>query len=98
MWLIGVDPMLAAIAGAIAVSSSPAVLIHVTEELRAKGPTVDAAKALVAMNNIFAFVLFSFSLPLALRSVDVDLTTALLLPAYQLFGARRRRHARWPGW
>ncbi len=85
-WL-GTDPMVAAIAAAIAVSSSPSVLIHVADELRARGPTTEAAKALVAMNNILAFVLFSFSLPLALTSVNVDLVTAMLVPAYQLFGA-----------
>ncbi|WP_418316384.1 cation:proton antiporter [Piscinibacter sakaiensis] len=87
MWWAGTDPMIAAIAAAIAVSSSPAVLIHVADELRARGPATEAAKSLVAMNNIFAFVLFSFSLPLALRSVNVELTTALLVPTYQLFGA-----------
>ena len=86
IWL-GSDPMIAAIAASIAVSSSPSVLIHVADELRAKGPTTEAAKALVAMNNIVAFVLFSFSLPLALTSANVDLVTALLVPAYQLFGA-----------
>lgn len=86
LWL-GTDPMVAAIAAAIAVSSSPSVLIHVADELRAKGPTTEAAKALVAMNNILAFVLFSFSLPLALTSVNVDVVTAMLVPAYQLFGA-----------
>ncbi len=90
LWLmiwLGTDPMVAAIAAAIAVSSSPSVLIHVADELHAKGPTTEAAKALVAMNNILAFVLFSFSLPLALTSVDIDLVTAMLVPAYQLFGA-----------
>ncbi|MEO8280579.1 MAG: cation:proton antiporter [Ideonella sp.] len=86
IWL-GTDPMIAALVAAIAVSSSPSVLIHVADELRAKGPTTEAAKALVAMNNILAFVLFSFSLPLALTSVNVDLVTAMLVPAYQLFGA-----------
>ena len=48
---------------------------------------MDAAEALVAMNNVLAFVLFSLALPLALRDASVDVVTALLLPAYQLFGA-----------
>ena len=86
LWL-GAQPVVCVIAAAIAVSSSPAVLIHVAEELRAKGPTVDAAQALVAMNNVFAFLLFSISLPLALHREKFDLTTAVLLPAYQLLGA-----------
>ena len=86
LWF-GATPVVAVIAAAIAVSSSPAVLIHVAEELHAQGPSVDAAEALVAMNNVLAFVLFSFSLPLALRSAQFDPMTAILLPAYQLLGA-----------
>lgn len=47
MLLIGSPLMLAALAAAIAVSSSPAELWQVAQELHAKGPTVDAAVALV---------------------------------------------------
>ncbi|MEO5697210.1 MAG: cation:proton antiporter [Burkholderiaceae bacterium] len=86
LW-IGAEPVVAVIAAAIAVSSSPAVLLHVADELRARGPAVDAAEALVAMNNMLAFVLFSFTLPVALHSARVDLVTAILFPAYQMLGA-----------
>ncbi len=86
LW-VGATPLVAVIAAAIAVSSSPAVLIHVAEELRAVGPTIAEAQALVAMNNMLAFVLFSFALPVALHSVRIELTTAVLVPAYQLLGA-----------
>ncbi len=84
---IGSPPVVAVLAAAIAVSSSPAVLMHVSHELRAAGPTVDAAEALVAMNNVLAFALFSLALPFALHDSQVPLATALLLPAYQAFGA-----------
>jgi len=87
MLLIGSPPMVAVLAAAIAVSSSPAVLLHVAQELHAKGPTVDAAVSLVALNNVLAFVLFSLALPFALRDSKVDLLTAALLPAYQMLGA-----------
>ncbi len=84
----GAPSVVAVIAAAIAVSSSPAVLIHVAEELRAHGPGMEAAQALVAMNNIIAFVLFSFSLPLALNRADgFDAMSAFLLPLYQMVGA-----------
>ena len=84
----GAPPVVAIIAAAISVSSSPAVLIHVADELRAHGPAMEAAQALVAMNNILAFVLFSFSLPLALNRADgFDAMSALLLPLYQMVGA-----------
>ncbi|MEP6557191.1 MAG: cation:proton antiporter [Burkholderiales bacterium] len=84
----GAPPVVSIIAASIAVSSSPAVLIHVAEELRAQGPSMDAAQALVAMNNIFSFVLFSFSLPLALNQAEgFNAMSALLLPLYQMVGA-----------
>ncbi|HMN75124.1 MAG TPA: cation:proton antiporter [Burkholderiaceae bacterium] len=84
---IGAPPVVAVLAAAIAVSSSPAVLMHVAHELHAEGPTVDAAEALVAMNNVFAFLLFSLALPFALHDAEVPMRTALLLPAYQAVGA-----------
>lgn len=87
MMLIGSPPLVAVLAAAIAVSSSPAVLMHVAHELHAEGPTVDAAEALVAMNNVLSFVLFSLTLPFALRNFQVDLGVALGLPAYQMMGA-----------
>ena len=87
MILVGSPPIMAALAAAIAVSSSPAVLIHVTEELHASGPTVNHVKSLVAVNNVLSFVLFSLTLPFALATERVELSTALLLPAYQMAGA-----------
>lgn len=86
VWM-GSPPVVAVLAAAIAVSSSPAVLMHVARELHAAGPTVDAAESLVALNNVFAFVLFSLALPFALRDSHVELGTALLLPTYQMLGA-----------
>jgi Kef-type K+ transport system membrane component KefB len=87
MVFVGSPPILAALAAAIAVSSSPAVLIHVAEELHASGPTVNHAESLVAINNVLSFVLFSLTLPFALATEQVELSTALLLPAYQMGGA-----------
>lgn len=86
LW-IGTPSVVAVLAAAMAVSSSPAVLMHVAHELHAAGPTVDAAESLVAMNNVLAFVLFSLTLPFALHDARVDLSTALLLPAWQMTGA-----------
>ena len=87
MLFIGSSPVVAVLAAAIAVSSSPAVLIHVAEELHAKGPTVEAARSLVAANNVLSFVLFSLTLPVALLGEQFELGTSLLLPAYQALGA-----------
>ncbi len=84
---IGSPPVVAVLAAAISVSSSPAVLMHVAHELHAAGPTVDAAESLVAMNNVLAFVLFSLALPFALADSQVSLLTAMMLPVYQMLGA-----------
>jgi Kef-type K+ transport system membrane component KefB len=86
LW-IGSPTVVAVLAAAIAVSSSPAVLLHVAHELNAEGPTTDAAESLVALNNVLAFVLFSLSLPFALHDAKFAPITALMLPAYQMVGA-----------
>ncbi len=86
VWL-GTSPLAAVIAAAIAVSSSPAVLIHVAHELHARGFVVDAAKALVALNNVFAFVLYSLAMPVALWNSETSWLVAIGLPAYQMLGA-----------
>lgn len=87
MLAIGAPAVVAVLAAAIAVSSSPAVLIHVAEELHAEGPALDNAESLVAANNVLSFLLFSLALPMALVGERFDIRTSLLLPAYQMFGA-----------
>ncbi|MDE1152668.1 MAG: hypothetical protein PW788_09040 [Micavibrio sp.] len=81
------DIVLSALIGAIAVSSSPAVLVHVSEELGAKGPVTDRAKSLVALNNLFSFIIFSAVIPFALVGADQGLDEVLALPLYRLLGA-----------
>jgi Kef-type K+ transport system membrane component KefB len=87
MLAIGAPAVVAVLAAAIAVSSSPAVLIHVAEELHAEGPALDNAESLVAANNVLSFLLFSLALPVALVGERFDMRTSILLPAYQMFGA-----------
>jgi Kef-type K+ transport system membrane component KefB len=86
--LVNAPTVVAVLTAAIAVSSSPAVLIHVAEELKAEGPALDRAENLVAANNVLSFVLFSLTLPVALMGeARFDLGTSVLLPAYQMAGA-----------
>ncbi len=87
MLVIGTPAMVAVLVGAIAVSSSPSVLIHVTAELKASGPTIRNAETLVAANNVLSFILFSLALPIALVGQSFSLGASLILPAYQMFGA-----------
>lgn len=87
MHALGTHPLASVIAATVAVSSSPAVLIHVAHELHAKGEVVDTAKALVALNNVLAFVFFSLAMPWALHDAELPLQTAIGLPVYQMIGA-----------
>lgn len=84
---LGLNTLVAAMIAAISVSSSPAVLVHVSEEMRAKGPVSYRAKSLVAMNNLFAFFLFTLSLPFSIDATAGDWSMALGFPAYRLLGA-----------
>jgi Kef-type K+ transport system membrane component KefB len=87
MELMGVHGLAAAVIAAIAVSSSPAVLIHVAHELGASGPVTERAKSLVALNNVLAFLIFSALLPLLYRNAEAPLATILGGPLYQLLGS-----------
>lgn len=80
----GYSLIVAALVAAIAMSSSPAVLVHVAEELHADGPITDRAKSLVAMNNLMSFVAFTLVLPLALTTNKDTLLDIVLVPAYRL--------------
>ncbi len=85
--LVGITRLPAAIMAALAISSSPAVLIHVSHEMGADGPVTRRASALVAMNNFIAFVVFAALLPLQHAMADAPLATMLGQPLYQLVGS-----------
>lgn len=86
--MLGLDNLVSAIIAAISVSSSPAVLVHVAEEMRAKGPISYRAKSLVAVNNLLAFFLFSIALPFGMAGEgEVSGFMIVGLPVYRLAGA-----------
>jgi len=87
MRLFGMDDLPAAVIAALAVSSSPAVLIHVTHEMGASGPVSDSAKTLVALNNVLAFLIFSALLPLLYNRAQAPLSTILGGPLYAVLGS-----------
>lgn len=83
----GLAPLPAAVMAAIAISSSPAVLLHVAHELDAHGPATDRAQALVALNNVLAFAVFAALLPALYRESAAPLLTMAGAPLYQLLGS-----------
>lgn len=86
---LGFGTVASAMISAIAISSSPAVLVHVLAEMRASGPVSERAKSMVAINNVIAFLLFSLMLPFGLvqEAEGGDFVMAIVLPLYRLVGA-----------
>lgn len=85
-WL-GMEPLPSAVVAAIAISSSPAVLLHVAHELGAKGPITQRGQVLVALNNVFAFLMFAGLMPALYRQSEAPWSTMIGAPLYQLFGS-----------
>jgi Kef-type K+ transport system membrane component KefB len=86
-WGLGLSAITAAMVAAIAISSSPAVLIHVAHELGAHGETSQRAQGLVALNNVLAFAAFAAFLPGLYREYAAPLSTTIGSPVYQFFGS-----------
>lgn len=85
--LVGITGLEAAVIGTIAISSSPAVLIHVAHELKASGPVTERAMLLVALNNVIAFVAFAALLPALYSDAQAPLGVMVGAPLYQLLGS-----------
>lgn len=87
LWIVGFPATVAALVGAIVVSSSPAVLLHVAHEVKAAGEVTETTKTLVAVNNFISFLAFSALLPLVQFSAGKSWGDILLLPTYRFFGS-----------
>lgn len=85
--LFDIPNVIAALVAAIAISSSPAVLLHVAHEVGAKGVVTESAMSLVALNNLISFVVFSATLPALHYSAGADWTTIVFQPSYRLAGS-----------
>ena len=79
-----VPPIQAAVAAAIGISSSPAVVLLVVRELGAKGPLTDRSLMLVAMNNILSFLAYTALLPFIHYAHNAGWAIAVLEPLYVL--------------
>jgi len=83
----GLAQLPAAVVAAIAISSSPAVLLHVAHELNAEGPVMQRAQALVALNNVIAFLVFAGLMPMLYGTAAAPTSTVIGAPLYELFGS-----------
>jgi Kef-type K+ transport system membrane component KefB len=94
VWL-GIDRLHAALAAALGISSSPAVVLLVVRELAASGPLTERSLNLVALNNVLAFLVFTALLPILHYEQQAEWGTILLQPLYQLTGSLLLAYVLW---
>jgi Kef-type K+ transport system membrane component KefB len=82
--ILGIAPLPAALAAAIGISSSPAVVLMVVKELDASGPLTERTLMLVAINNVLSFLAYTLLLPFLHYAQAADWNTVLLQPLYKL--------------
>ncbi|OGA56533.1 MAG: hypothetical protein A3G81_27620 [Betaproteobacteria bacterium RIFCSPLOWO2_12_FULL_65_14] len=79
-----IAPLYAAMAAAIGVSSSPAIVLLVAREQRAEGQVTERALNLVAINSVVAFVLVTMLLSWIHREYSAGWLIVVLHPVYIL--------------
>ena len=86
-WHFDHDPLVAAVAAAIAMSTSPAVLIRVAADLRAEGQVTERALLLTALNGVIAFLALTVLIPWLHLEYRGGWLTMLTQPLYLLAGS-----------
>jgi Kef-type K+ transport system membrane component KefB len=81
------QPVKAAIFAAIAMATSPAVVLLIVQDSRSEGQVTERALNLVALNSLLASILTPILLASARLEARVDVDTALLHPAYLFLGS-----------
>jgi Kef-type K+ transport system membrane component KefB len=77
----------AGLAAAIAVATSPAVVLLISQDLRSEGQVTARALNLVALNSLLASILATILLASAHYEIRFDLDTAVLHPLYLFLGS-----------
>jgi Kef-type K+ transport system membrane component KefB len=81
------EPIKAGLAAAIAMTTSPAVVLFMTHETRSEGQVTERAINLVALNGLLASILVTIMLGSAHFERNLDLETAVFMPLYLLVGS-----------
>ncbi|MBC8008000.1 MAG: cation:proton antiporter [Prolixibacteraceae bacterium] len=82
-----IAPVYSATAAAIAMATSPAVLIMIVHDQRAKGPLTERLLALTALNNVFAFLLIALLFGFVHLEYSADWLQAVSHPLYLIVGS-----------
>ena len=83
----GIQPLYAAVAAAIGISTSPAVVMLVAQESRAEGQVTERALNMVAINSVVSLIALTMLLTWVHREHRADWATVVLHPVYLLAGA-----------
>jgi Kef-type K+ transport system membrane component KefB len=86
-YAFGQAPLVAAVAAAIAMSTSPAVLIRVAADLRAEGQVTERALILTAINGVIAFLALTVLIPWLHLEYRGGWLTILVQPLYLIAGS-----------
>lgn len=86
LWF-GFAPLLAATAAAVGTATSPAIVMMVSNELRAAGQITERLLLFTAVNSMFAYVAVTLLLPFLHMEHAVGWPAAVLHPVYLLSGA-----------
>ena len=82
-----VAPVYAATAAAIAMSTSPAVLLMIVHDQRAKGPLTERMLTLTGLNNVVAFLVVTLLFGFVHLEYQGNWVRALLHPLYLIAGS-----------
>ncbi|HVY06209.1 MAG TPA: cation:proton antiporter [Burkholderiales bacterium] len=85
--LFDIAPIYAGTAAAIAMATSPAVVIMIVHDQRAKGPLTERLLALTALNNVFAFLLIALLFGFVHLEYRANWPRTLLHPLYLIVGS-----------
>jgi Kef-type K+ transport system membrane component KefB len=80
-------PVQAGIAAAIAMTTSPAVVLLTVHDTRSEGQVTERALNLVALNSLFASIIVTLMLGSAYFEGRMDIETAILHPLYLFAGS-----------
>jgi Kef-type K+ transport system membrane component KefB len=87
MQVLGFDPLPSALIAAVAMSTSPAVVLAVTREYRAQGQVTERTLLLTALNSIYAVVFSTLLIGWARVQSRGAIDDYLLHPAYLIIGS-----------
>ena len=85
--LFNVAAVYAATAAAIAMATSPAVILMIMHDRRAKGPLTERMLALTALNNVFAFLTITLLFGFVHLEYKANWVKALAHPLYLIVGS-----------